>query len=111
MAPAQARRDASPTRRPRPWSTIGAARCARYLAQQTGYGKGEALLARKYPERQDARIYGYSGWQVRWFGLPRIYRGAIGRGLFQTVYPAGIEQPLIDLPLSAWWIVWRCSSS
>ncbi len=75
-----------------------------YLAQQRGYGQGEAILARKYPERQDARIYGYSGWQVRWFGLPRIYRGAIGRGLFQTVYPAGVEQPLIDLPLSAWWI-------
>ncbi len=75
-----------------------------YLAQQRGYGQGEAMLARKYPERQDARIYGYSGWQVRWFGLPRIYRGAIGRGLFQTVYPAGVEQPLIDLPLSAWWI-------
>ena len=65
---------------------------------------GEALLARKYPERVGARIYGYNGWQVRWFGLPRIYHGAIGRGLFQTVYPAGIEQPLIDLPLSARWI-------
>ena len=76
-----------------------------YVAQQIGYGKGEALLARKYPERADTRIYGYNGWQVRWFGLPRIYHGAIGRGLFQTVYPAGIEQPLIDLPLSAPWIV------
>jgi GT2 family glycosyltransferase len=75
-----------------------------YLSQQAGYGRGEAILARKYPERQAARLYGYGGWQVRWFGLPRIYRGAIGRGLFQTVYPAGVGQPLIDLPLSAWWI-------
>jgi len=36
--------------------------------------------------------------------LPRIYYGAIGRGLFQTVYPAGVEQPLIHLPLSVVWI-------
>jgi GT2 family glycosyltransferase len=74
-----------------------------YLAQQVGYGEGEALLARKYPERRDSRIYAYNGWQVRWFGLPRIYYGAIGRGLFQSVYPAGVEQPLIDVALSASW--------
>ena len=75
-----------------------------YLAQQTGYGAAEALLARKYPEHSGTRIYGYDGWQVRWFGLPRIYYGAIGRGLFQTVYPAGVEQPMIDFPLNAAWI-------
>ena len=74
-----------------------------YLAQQSGYGAGEALLARKYPERRGAQIYGYNGWQVRWLGLPRIYYGAIGRGLFQTIYPAGV-QPLIEMPLSAMWI-------
>jgi GT2 family glycosyltransferase len=74
-----------------------------YLAQQRGYGAGEALLARKYPERRGAQIYGYNGWQVKWLGLPRIYYGAIGRGLFQTIYPAGV-QPLIEMPLSALWI-------
>ena len=36
--------------------------------------------------------------------MPRIYYGAIGRGLFQTVYPAGVEQPMIDFPLNAAWI-------
>jgi O-antigen biosynthesis protein len=74
-----------------------------YLAQQRGYGAGEALLARKYPERRGAQIYGYDGWQVRWLGMPRIYRGAMGRGLFQTIYPAGVS-PLIDVPLSAPWL-------
>ncbi len=74
-----------------------------YLAQQRGYGTGEAILARKYPERRAAQIYGYNGWQVRWLGLARIYYGALGRGLFQSVYPAGVE-PLIDLPLSSVWV-------
>jgi GT2 family glycosyltransferase len=75
-----------------------------YLAQQIGYGAGEALLARKYPERSSEQIYGYNGWQGRWLGLPRIYYGAIGRGLFQTIYPAGAGQPLIGVPLTAPWI-------
>jgi O-antigen biosynthesis protein len=74
-----------------------------YLAQQRGYGTGEGLLARKYPERRTAQIYGYDGWQVRWLGLPRIYHGALGRGLFQTIYPAGVR-PLIDIPVTAPWI-------
>ncbi len=74
-----------------------------YLAQQSGYGAGEALLARKYPERRSAEIYGYGGWQARWLGLPRIYYGAMGRGLFQTIYPAGVS-PLIDAALTAPWV-------
>lgn len=74
-----------------------------YLAQQGGYGAGEALLARKYPERRGAEIYGYNVWQVRWLGLPRIYYGAMGRGLFQTIYPAGVR-PLIDVTLTVPWI-------
>jgi GT2 family glycosyltransferase len=75
-----------------------------YLAQQSGYGAGEALLARKYPERRAGRIYGYSGWQARWLGMARIYYGAMGRGLFQTIYPAA-GRPLIEIPLSAWWLI------
>jgi O-antigen biosynthesis protein len=75
-----------------------------YLAQQRGYGRGEAILVRKYPERRSVQVYGYNGWQVRWLGLPRVYYGAIGRGLFQSIYPAGAGQPLIDVPLSAPWI-------
>jgi GT2 family glycosyltransferase len=74
-----------------------------YLAQQSGYGAGEAILARKYPERRDTQIYGHNGWQVRWFGMARIYYGTMGRGLFQTIYPAS-GRPLIDVPLSAAWI-------
>ncbi len=74
-----------------------------YLAQQRGYGAAEALLARKYPELGRRRVYGYDGWQARWLGLPRIYYGAMGRGLFQTIYPAG-GQPLVELASSAWWL-------
>jgi len=68
----------------------GAASIRAYLASRPATVRGSALGA-QVPERSATRIYGYDGWQVRWFGLPRIYYGAIGRGLFQTVYSAGVE--------------------
>jgi O-antigen biosynthesis protein len=83
-----------------------------YLRQQRGYGRAEALLERKWPEKYNVgghptwagRIYGPGG-TLR-LGRPwRIYYGRWGQGLFQRLY-----EPLPDrasaLPLTPeWWLV------
>ncbi len=77
---------------------------AAYLRQQRGYGIGEGLLFRKYPLRiadQDA-MYAGPSWIGSLLGGARIYYGAFGRGLFQTVYSAGSSYA--DLPLTIQWI-------
>jgi glycosyltransferase involved in cell wall biosynthesis len=60
-----------------------------YLRQQVGYGKADALVAARHPDRFNAlgaarwkgRIYGPVG-----TGRQRIYRGAFGASAFQSVY-------------------------
>ena len=64
-----------------------------YWRQQRGYGKAEAMLERKWPEKYNAagnavwsgRIYSngmtYTGWRVR-----RIYHGLWGSAPFQSLY-------------------------
>jgi O-antigen biosynthesis protein len=83
-----------------------------FLRQQRGYGRAEALLERKWPEKYNlgghptwaGRIYGPGG-TLR-LGRPwRIYYGRWGQGLFQRLY-----EPLPDrasaLPLTPeWWLV------
>ena len=70
-----------------------------FLRQQSGYGKAEALLERKWPEKYNrawqiawrGRLYGHgarrdAGAARRW----RVYYGSQGSGLFQSIYqPAG----------------------
>src|SRR5258705_4628428 len=64
-----------------------------YIGQQKGYGKAEALLYFRHPQRFNA--LGYSRWRGRIYGgisalfslrRPIIYGGVFGRGLFQTLY-------------------------
>jgi O-antigen biosynthesis protein len=77
---------------------------AAYLRQQRGYGIGEGLLFRKYPLRtadQDG-MYAGPSWVGSLFGGARVYYGAFGRGLFQTVYSAG--NSYADLPLTIQWV-------
>ena len=77
---------------------------AAYLRQQRGYGAGEGLLFRKYPLRiadQDG-IYAGPSWIGSMFGGARVYYGAFGRGLFQTVYSTG--KSYADLPLTIQWV-------
>jgi GT2 family glycosyltransferase len=80
-----------------------------YLKQQRGYGKAETLLYFKHPYRFN--ILGQSRWFGRIYGDlssfllsrgPKIYRGAFGRGLFQTLYqpPASLVS---FLPLTLEW--------
>jgi hypothetical protein len=79
-----------------------------YLRQQRGYGAGEGLLYKKYPLRtpQHSGLYGGAGtWLSALLGGPRVYHGAFGRGLFQSMY-AGADLPwLAELPLTAEWIM------
>ncbi len=77
---------------------------AAYLRQQRGYGAGEGLLFRKYPLRdadQDG-IYAARSRLGSLFGGARVYYGAFGRGLFQTVYSA--DNSYADLPLTIQWL-------
>jgi hypothetical protein len=75
-----------------------------YLEQQRGYGRAEGLLYRKYPNRED-RAYGESRWFAHWFGAgSRIYYGAFGRGLFQTIYPRSRLPLAAQVPLTWQWI-------
>ena len=82
-------------------ATLGA-----YLVQQRGYGSGEGTLYRRYPLRADAdtAIYARGTGLSSIFGGARIYYGAFGRGLFQTVYPNASLQPAADLALSIQWV-------
>ena len=75
-----------------------------YLHQQRGYGAGEGLLFRKYPLRiaDLDGIYARPSWIGSIFGGARVYYGAFGRGLFQTVYSAGSSYA--DLPLTIQWV-------
>ena len=68
---------------------------AGYLRQQRGYGRAEAMLERKWPDRYSAgghvtwrgRLYGYAAPRratgpLRW----RVYHGVWGSALFQSLY-------------------------
>ena len=77
---------------------------AAYLAQQRGYGFGEGLLFLRYPHRDAAEdgIYAGPSWLAAILGGARVYYGAFGRGLFQTVYSA--SNSYAELPLTIQWI-------
>jgi hypothetical protein len=83
----------------------------RYLKQQRGYAKAEALLTEKWPAKYNSA--GHLTWHGRLYGRgniealllrPRIYHGTWGSALFQSVYePApGL---LSALPLMPEWYV------
>jgi hypothetical protein len=80
-----------------------------YVGQQRGYGKAEALLYFRHPDRFNN--LGYSRWRGRIYGgisallslrRPVVYGGVFGRGLFQTLYqpPSSI---LAYLPFTLEW--------
>ncbi len=75
-----------------------------YISQQRGYGAGEGLLWRKYPLRSGAQdgIYARPSFLSSMANGARVYYGAFGRGLFQTVYAAG--NSYADLPLTIQWV-------
>jgi len=85
-----------------------------YWRQQVGYGRAEALLERKWPEKYNAG--GHLTWRGRLYGdsarvgrlarrRARIYHGTWGTGLFQSVYEprSGLLAALPSLP--EWYLV------
>jgi O-antigen biosynthesis protein len=83
-----------------------------YLKQQYGYGRGEALLEQKWPERHSAlghptwcgRIYGRGLTEALPFNRPRVYHGVWGSALFQSLYQ---RAPTVwsSLPLMPEWFL------
>jgi O-antigen biosynthesis protein len=83
-----------------------------YLRQQRGYGRAEALLERKWPEKYNVaghptwagRIYGPGG-SLR-IGRPsRVYYGRWGQGLFQRLYQPTPDGAAVLLRTPEWWLV------
>ena len=84
-----------------------------YLRQQRGYGRAEALLERKWPEKYSAG--GHVTWRGRLYGDGfvrkstrrrwRVYYGRWGSGLFQSIYePPGRISELLPL-MPEWYLV------
>jgi GT2 family glycosyltransferase len=83
-----------------------------YLMQQRGYGRAEALLEKKWPEKYNSA--GHVSWAGRVYGngfftvLPRagrIYQGIWGTASFQRLYGAapGLLSSLILMP--EWFLI------
>jgi GT2 family glycosyltransferase len=83
-----------------------------YWNQQRGYGKAEALLEAKWPERYNAA--GHVTWAGRIYGdgvpqplkrVQRIYHGPWGTAPFQSLYERA-PNALTSLPLTPeWWLL------
>jgi GT2 family glycosyltransferase len=84
-----------------------------YWTQQQGYGKAEALLEKKWPEKYNGlghlswagRLYGKGSTRVTSWSRGRIYQGTWGSALFQSIYaPApGFWGSLPSMP--EWYVV------
>jgi hypothetical protein len=80
-----------------------------YFRQQIGYGRAEALLERKWPEKYNAlghvswtgRLYGRGLFQAV-FGRPVIYQGRWGTAPFQSIYQPPIGT-LDEVPQTPEW--------
>ena len=81
-----------------------------YWKQQKGYGKAEALLEEKWPEKYNSlghlswagRLYGRGLFQILPFQQQRIYHGTWGNALFQSLYQPG-PNVLSALPTMPEW--------
>ncbi len=85
----------------------------KYWRQQKGYGKAEAMLERKWPERYNRM--GHLAWKGRLYGSGRahslffligrwrVYHGTWGSGLFQSIY-APHNEYMAYLPLMPEWL-------
>ena len=110
-AGARAGRSAS-TRRPSS-GTTAATRSAAYWRQQRGYGKAEALLERKWPEKYNGaghltwsgRIYARSPDRSRYWPGAGSATGTGASALFQSVYErqTGLLSALPSMP--EWYLV------
>ncbi len=81
-----------------------------YWRQQRGYGKAEALLERKWPEKYNAaghlswggRLYGPGFYQHLGWSPPRVYYGTWGNAPFQRLYHRGSNFMLSVVMVPEW---------
>ena len=81
-----------------------------YWKQQQGYGKAEAMLERKWPEKYNpaghltwsGRLYGKGLTEMLGWRQGRIYQGTWGSALFQSIYQPASGM-LWSLPLMPEW--------
>ena len=82
-----------------------------YLKQQSGYGKAEALLERKWPEKYNpighvtwaGRVYGRGFSEI--FSRCRVYYGHWGSASFQSLYQSAPSSLFAVPHLPEWWLV------
>jgi GT2 family glycosyltransferase len=83
-----------------------------YWRQQLNYGRAEAMLERKWPEKYNAaghltwsgRLYSKSLWQMfKW--TQRIYHGSWGSALFQSVYSSAPGRLGSLLMMPEWYLL------
>ena len=82
----------------------------RYWRQQRGYGKAEALLERKWPEKYNpaghlswkGRLYGNAFFQNFGWAVPRIYHGTWGSAPFQALYHPN-PGPILSVAMMPEW--------
>lgn len=84
-----------------------------YWKQQLNYGKAEAMLERKWPEKYN--VVGHTTWSGRLYGKGlfswlnwsqrRIYHGTWGSALFQSVYSTAPGSFASILMLPEWYLV------
>jgi GT2 family glycosyltransferase len=83
-----------------------------YYRQQRGYGRAEALLERKWPEKYN--VLGHLSWHGRIYSAgvlralsrrSRIYHGVWGTAAFQSLYDSSPEgfQVLVQMP--EWYLI------
>jgi hypothetical protein len=86
---------------------------AAYWRQQLQYGRAEAMLERKWPEKYNAvghltwngRLYGKGFWQMFRSSQRRIYHGSWGTALFQSVYSVGPGKLTALLMMPEWYLL------
>lgn len=83
-----------------------------YLKQQRGYGRAEAMLERKWPQKYNAA--GHVAWGGRIYApflshmarrIGHIYHGTFGTALFQSVYQPAPSALGIALMVPEWYLL------
>ncbi|MGH7389413.1 MAG: glycosyltransferase [Candidatus Rokuibacteriota bacterium] len=83
-----------------------------YWRQQMGYGRAEALLERKWPEKYNGlghatwagRVYGGAAARLSW-RQARVYQGTWGSALFQSLYQPAPDTLASLVAMPEWYLV------
>ena len=84
-----------------------------YWRQQLNYGRAEAMLERKWPDKNNAaghltwngRLYGKGFWQMFRWSQRRIYHGSWGTALSESIYAAAPGTLATILMMPEWYLL------